>query len=81
MALFTDGGFDLTCTEANVKGDVGGTLAENGRTTRPQWIFDYILVKGNIDTAYYTVVDNKIDNGGTTYPSDHVPVLAKIYLR
>ena len=80
MKLFEDGGFEKTCTDATVKGDVGGTLAENGRTTRPEWIFDYILTKGNFDTAYYTVVDNPIDEGDT-YPSDHVPVLAKIYLR
>ena len=80
MALFTDGGFDLTCTDATIKGDVDGTLVEQGRTTRPKWIFDYILTKGNLDTAYYTVIDNPIDTDGT-YPSDHVPVLAKIYLR
>ena len=83
MALYTDDGFERTnsAAVASVRGDVGGTLAENGRTTRPQWIFDYILTKGNIKTAYYTVVDNKIDNGGTTYPSDHVPILAKVCLR
>ena len=79
MELFTDDGFDLTCTEANVKGDVGGTLA-NSRTTRPEWIFDYIMTRGNLDPAYYTVVDNPIDTDGK-YPSDHVPVLSKIYLR
>ena len=83
MDLYTDGDFERTnsAAVASVRGDIGGTLAESGRTTRPQWIFDYILTKGNIKTAYYTVVDNKIDNGGTTYPSDHVPILAKIYLR
>ena len=79
MALFTDDGFDLTCTEANVKGDVGGTLA-NSRTTRPEWIFDYIMTRGDLDPVYYTVVDNPIDTDGK-YPSDHVPVLSKIYLR
>ncbi|MBR6053151.1 MAG: endonuclease/exonuclease/phosphatase family protein [Clostridia bacterium] len=79
MELFTDDGFDLTCTEANVKGDVGGTLA-NSRTTRPEWIFDYIMTRGDLDPAYYTVVDNPIDTDGK-YPSDHVPVLSKIYLR
>ena len=82
MDLFADAGFERTnsAAVASVRGDVGGTLAENGRTTRPQWIFDYILTKGDIKTAYYTVVPNPIDAGGT-YPSDHVPVLAKIYLR
>jgi endonuclease/exonuclease/phosphatase family metal-dependent hydrolase len=83
MELFTnDGGFARTnsAAVASVRGDIGGTLAESGRTTRPQWIFDYILTKGNLDTAYYTVIDNPIDEGDT-YPSDHVPILAKIYLR
>ena len=80
MELFTDDGFDLTCTEATVKGDVGGTLAESGRTTRPEWIFDYIMTRGDLDPVYYTVVDNPIDTDGK-YPSDHVPVLSKIYLR
>ena len=81
MNLFKDAGFDRTnsAAVASVRGDIGGTLA-NGRTTRPKWIYDYILTKGNIKTAYYTVVDNPIDTNGT-YPSDHVPILAKIYLR
>lgn len=80
MALYTDAGFVKTSSAAGVRYDVGGTLA-NSRTTRPEWIFDYILTRGNIDTAYYTAIPNKIDNGGTTYPSDHIPILAKIYLR
>ncbi len=78
MALFEDDGFDLTCTEANVKGDVGGTTVRSARSIREEWIFDYILTKGDLDTVYYTVVDNPIDTDGK-YPSDHVPVLA--YLR
>ena len=79
MALFTDGGFGLTCTDATLKGDVGGTLA-NDRTSRPQWIFDYILTRGNLGAAIYTVVDNPIDTDGK-YPSDHVPILSKIFFR
>ena len=82
MTLYTDAGFDRTnsAAVASVRGDIGGTLAESGRTTRPEWIFDYIMTRGNIATAYYTVVDNPIDANGK-YPSDHVPVLAKVYLR
>ena len=80
MKLFEDDGFEKTCTEANVKGDVGGTTVKNSRSVREEWIFDYILTKGNLDPAYYTVVDNPIDTDGK-YPSDHVPVLSKIYLR
>ena len=82
MALYTDAGYLRTSDLAAVKGDVGGTLATGAdRSTRPQYIFDYILVKGNIATAYYAVVDNKIDNNNTSYPSDHLPVTAKISLR
>ncbi len=82
MGLFTTAGYLRTSDLAAVKGDVGGTLATGAdRSTRPQYIFDYILVKGNIATAYYTVVDNRIDNNNTSYPSDHLPVEAKISLR
>ena len=83
MELFANDGFERanSAAVASVRGDIGGTTVKSARSIREEWIFDYILTKGNIKTAYYTVVDNKIDNGGTTYPSDHVPILAKIYLR
>ena len=77
MALFTTAGYLRTSDLAATVGDVGGTLA-NSHTTRPQYIFDYILVKGNIGTKYYTVVDNPIDGGN--YPSDHIPIKATISL-
>ena len=80
MKLFEDDGFEKTCTDATVKGDVGGTTVKNSRSVREEWIFDYIMTRGNLDAAYYTVVDNPIDEGGK-YPSDHIPVLARIYLR
>ena len=79
MKLFEDGGFEKACTDASVKGDVGGTTVKSARSIREEWIFDYILTKGNVDAAYYTVVDNPIDADGK-YPSDHIPVLAKVYL-
>lgn len=84
MKIYTDAGFALACQTAAVKGDTGGTFVgwdedtDTNLAKRKQWVFDYIMTKGNIDTTYYTVVDNKIDNGNTTYPSDHVPVLARI---
>ncbi|MBP5429262.1 MAG: endonuclease/exonuclease/phosphatase family protein [Clostridia bacterium] len=78
MTVFEDDGFEMTCKEANVKGDVGGTKVGSARTVRDPWVFDYVLTKGNVGTAYYTVVNNKIDNGGTSYPSDHLPVLTKL---
>ena len=81
MALFTDGGLNLTLQTAAVKEDVGGTLAGSNRTERQGYVFDYILTGDNVGTAYYSVVDNKIDQGGASYPSDHLPVKAKLALR
>ena len=82
MKLFEDGGFERTnsAAVASVRGGIGGTIVKSARTIRQEYIFDYILTKGNIKTAYYTVVPNPIDAGGS-YPSDHLPILAKIYLR
>ena len=80
MTVFEDGGFEMTCKEANVKGDVGGTIVKSSRSVREEYVFDYILTKGKIDAAYYTVVDNPIDTDGK-YPSDHIPIMAKIIFR
>ncbi|MBO4283186.1 MAG: endonuclease/exonuclease/phosphatase family protein [Clostridia bacterium] len=80
MALYTDGGFQMTLQSATVKGDVGGTLAGQGRTARDVYVFDYILTRSNVGAAYYTVVDNNVDAGGK-YPSDHLPVVSKLALR
>ena len=79
MRVYTDeGGFEMTCKSAIIKEDIEGTLAITGRTVRPEWIFDYVLLRGNVKATYYTVVDNPVDTGGK-YPSDHIPVLAKVY--
>ena len=74
-----EGGYAVARDSAAIKGDVGGTLAEGGRTTRPQWIYDYILTNGNLSALSFTVIDNKIDKGGTAYPSDHLPIKATIF--
>ncbi|MBP5610262.1 MAG: endonuclease/exonuclease/phosphatase family protein, partial [Clostridia bacterium] len=73
-----EGGYSIARDSAAIKGDTAGTLATTGRTTRPEWIYDYILTKGDLSTLSFTVVDNKIDNDGSSYPSDHVPVKATI---
>ena len=73
-----EGGFAVARDSAAIKGDTAGTLATTGRTTRPEWIYDYILTRGNVSALSFTVVDNKIDNGNTSYPSDHLPVKATI---
>ena len=62
-----------------VKGDTGGTLA-NSRTTRPHYVFDYIMTEGSASAMSYTAIDNMIDNAGTSYPSDHVPVMSTLVL-
>ncbi|MBP5349800.1 MAG: hypothetical protein J6Z13_05570 [Clostridia bacterium] len=77
MALFTDAGYEITRDSAKVKGDTGGTLA-NSRTTRQHYVFDYVMTQGSATAMSYTAIDNRIDNGGTTYPSDHLPVMATI---
>ena len=67
--------FGMTSKVAKVKEDTGGTLV-NYFKYRDKNDFDYIFVSTDtIYTRYYTVVNN-IKNG--KYPSDHLPVLAKI---
>ena len=77
-----EGGFAVTRDSAQSKGDIDGTLVKDSapgtRNLREQYIFDLILTKGNVVTTYYTVFDNKFDNGGTSYPSDHVPVFSTL---
>ncbi len=85
MQLYFDAGFTRTSETALVKGDVGGTLALLERTSRvnadgQSWVFDYILTKGNIQTTYYSVVNNPVDTG-RKYPSDHIPVTATVCIR
>ena len=77
MALFTDAGYEITRDSAKVKGDTYGTLA-NSRTTRQHYVFDYVLTKGDVSAMSYTAIDNPTDKGGTTYPSDHVPVMTTL---
>ena len=75
-----EGSFAVARDSAQAKGDIDGTLVKDSapgtRNLREQYIFDLILTKGSVETSYYTVFDNKFDNGGTSYPSDHVPVFA-----
>ncbi len=77
-----EGGFAVARDSARSKGDIDGTLVKDSapgtRNLREQYIFDLILTKGSVETTYYTVFDNKFDNGGTSYPSDHVPVFSTL---
>ena len=84
IQVFKDEGFAVTRDSAKVaEGDVRGTLNYSERTSRTNaegntYIFDYVLTKGNVETTYFTVVDNKIDNYGLSYPSDHLPILSNL---
>ena len=72
---------DRALTVAATKGDTGSTLAKNSHTERvSKYIFDHIFVTSDrIATDYFTTVDVKInDSGAQRYPSDHLPILAKI---
>ena len=74
---------DRALTVAKTKGDIGSTLAKNSHIERDsKYIFDHIFVTSDrIATEYFTTVDVKIyDSGAERYPSDHLPVLAKIVI-
>ena len=79
--LFRESGFGVARDVAAIKGDVGSTLTRSGRTERDNYVFDLILLRGNVEATYYTAVDNKTDKLGTSYPSDHVPILTEIRFR
>lgn len=79
IRMFLDDGFSEGFSAAAETDDVGGTYV-NGHATRSPYVFDHFFTKGNIDTAYYTVVDNPVDGDGR-YPSDHLPILARFCLR
>ena len=78
IKVFTDAGFRLSIESAKVKGDVGGTLAVTMRTVRAQWVFDYVMTNDALQAEFYTAVDNRVDEGGKSYPSDHLPIFAEI---
>ena len=79
IQLFLDGGFDRAPDVAAVTDDVGGTYID-WHTTRTPYAFDHFFTTGNVDTAYYTVIDNPIDVNDR-YPSDHLPIVARFCLR
>lgn len=68
---------------AIIKHDMGGTLITE-HEKREEWIFDYILYTDeNMQAVEYSVINNEYDDADyTPYPSDHLPVIAKlIYYR
>ncbi len=67
-----------TLKVAKAVGDSGSTLAVTEFTTRSTYIFDHIFVTTDrFVTEYYSAIDN-IVNG--RYPSDHLPVVARLTL-
>ena len=79
--IYRESGFGVARDVAAIKGDVGGTLTTDGRTNRPGYVFDLALIRGNVEVTYYTAANNKTDNAGTSYPSDHVPILTEFRFR
>ena len=80
--IFRESGFGVARDVAAIKGDTDGTMTKSGRSKRNGlYNFDLILIRGNVEATYYTVADNKTDNAGTSYPSDHVPILTEFRFR
>ena len=77
LSGYADSGLSFARDEALVKGDVGGTLDGTDYTVRQEWIFDHVLYR-NATAVEYTVIDNMVDVDNTRYPSDHLPVYAKL---
>jgi len=82
IANFTDYGFENSIVSAAIKnGNCNNTLAVTDRTVLSSYVFDYVFTKGNAENIMFTVLDNRIDNSNTSYPSDHLPVMARIYCK
>ena len=85
IETYLNAGYKNARDYAAVQGDIGGTLNGKGegevkRSLRNAWIYDYIFTGEGASVAYYSVVDQKIDNNGTSYPSDHLPIMATIVI-
>ena len=65
----------LTYKVSAEKGDTGATLVD-GFVKRGTEVFDYILINTDRVAAKYFTVLNTLKNG--KYPSDHLPVFAKV---
>ena len=73
IELTSDGALSQARRSAFLKVDVGGTLADNeGRKT---YALDHVIYRvENMKALEYSVIDNAYSD---TYPSDHLPVMAK----
>ena len=83
IETYLNDGYKNARDYAAVRGDIGGTLNGTGvgdvkRSLRQDLIYDYIFTGEGASVAYYSVVDQKIDNG--KYPSDHLPVTATVVI-
>ena len=83
IETYLNAGYKNARDYAAVRGDIGGTLNGTGegdvkRSLRQDLIYDYIFTGEGASVAYYSVVDQKIDNG--KYPSDHLPVMATVVI-
>ena len=72
------GSLNLAANDAIRKGNVGGTLVEEGFTAPQPWVYDHVFYNAEALVAVeYSVVDNYDEDAPTNYPSDHLPVIAK----
>ena len=72
------GSLNLAKNDAIRKGNVGGTLVEEGFTAPQPWVYDHVFYNADALVAVeYSVVDNYDEDAPTNYPSDHLPVIAK----
>ena len=70
---------DSETISAKVTNNQNTLVNRDGWSTLFPYVFDYIFVTNDlISVSDYAVVDNKIDNNNTTYPSDHLPVYSII---
>ncbi len=72
------GALDQAAEDAAIAVNVGGTLIEDGYSTRQSHVYDHIFYNGDsLNAIEYVVVDNYDEDAPTLYPSDHLPVYAK----
>ena len=78
--LTSNDGLVTSKQSATVKYDWGGTIVSGGHETRDPWKFDYVLYTDeNMQAVEYSVINNEYDDANyTSYPADHLPVMAKI---
>ena len=75
--LNTNGNLRYALNLAKEKTQTAGTMVSEDYTTLGTRVYDYIFVlQSRVTVQEYKMIDNQDANG--KYPSDHIPVLAKV---